>query len=143
MRSIMLGALWAGLFAVDRSASGEQSVANDRVPQARFALAGPVQGYVANVTRQWLLPAPEANPAILAMFRDCDRLPSRNLLHWSGEFAGKYLTGATQVLRLNGDPELRRRLARFVDDLVALQDRDGYLGPFPREYRLTGRAPNL
>ena len=102
------------------------------MPEARFALEGPVEGYLQNVTRQWLLPAPEANPAMLAMFRDRDRRPYRDLLPWSGEFAGKYLTGATGVLRLTGDPELKRHLERFVRDLIACQDADGYLGPFPR-----------
>ena len=80
---------------------------------------------------------------MLAMFRDRDRRPYRDLLPWSGEFAGKYLTGATGVLRLTGDPELKRDLERFVRDLVACQDADGYLGPFPRGYRLTGHAPNV
>ena len=81
-----------------------------------------------HVTRQWLLPAPEANPAMLAMFRDRDRRPYRDLLPWSGEFAGKYLTGATAVLRLTGDPELKRHLERFVRDLIALPGR----GRLPR-----------
>jgi DUF1680 family protein len=115
----------------------------DRVPRAQFALGGPVQGYLRSVTEHWLLPAPDANPAMLAMFRDRDRRPYRDLLPWSGEFAGKYLTGATQVLRLTGDPELKRHLAGFVKELVALQDDDGYLGPFPRGHRLTGQAPNV
>src|SRR5262249_35669696 len=82
----------------------------ERVPGAHFALEGPVRRYLEEITRHWLLPAPGANPAMLAMFRDRDRLPYRDLLPWSGEFAGKYLTGATGVLRLTGDPELRRHL---------------------------------
>ncbi len=118
-------------------------LACERMPGARFALEGPVRGYLRNITRNWLLPAPEANPAMLAMFRDRDRRPYRDLLPWSGEFAGKYLTGATGVLRLTGDPELRRHLERFATDLVACQDADGYLGPFPRDCRLTGHAPNF
>lgn len=114
----------------------------DRVPGARFALEGPVRGYLGNATRHWLLSAPEANPAMLAMFRDRDRRPYRDLLPWSGEFAGKHLTGAVGVLRLTGDAELRRSLDRFVGELVACQDVDGYLGPFPRTSRLTGHAPS-
>ena len=42
-----------------------------------------------------------------------------------------------------GDPELKRHLERFVRDLIACQDADGYLGPFPRASRLTGHAPNV
>src|SRR6185312_3938519 len=102
-----------------------------RVPGARFELRGTVPDALRQITGQWLLPAPGANPAMLAMFRDRDRRPHRDLLPWSGEFAGKYLTGATAVLRLTGDPELKRHLERFVRALVACQDADGYLGPFP------------
>jgi uncharacterized protein len=106
-------------------------------------LEGPVQQYLTAVTRNWLLPAPEANPAILAMFADRDRVPYRDLLPWSGEFAGKYVTGATQILRTTGDGPLRDHLHRFIAQLIALQDADGYLGPFSKGNRLTGSAPNI
>jgi uncharacterized protein len=147
-RAVMLGVflpavLGNGFAGADETSAPSRRLACDRVPHARFALGGPVQGYLRATTENWLLPAPGANPAMLAMFRDRDRRPYRDLLPWSGEFAGKYLTGATQVLRLTGDPALRRHLAGFVKELVALQDADGYLGPFPRGSRLTGQAPNV
>ncbi len=111
--------------------------------EVRMALEGPVHDYLEAVTQNWLLPAPGANPAILAMFADRDRAPYRDLLPWSGEFAGKYLTGATQVLWATNDPRLRTQLGQFVASLIALQDSDGYLGPFPKDHRLTGSAPNV
>jgi len=114
----------------------------ERVTGAEFRLGGVVGEYVDAVTREWLLGMPDRNPAVLEMFADRDREPYRNLLPWSGEFAGKYLTGAVQMLRLTGDPTLRARLATFVERLVALQADDGYLGPFPKDCRLTGQAPN-
>src|SRR5262245_292099 len=114
----------------------------DRIPGAEIELRGPVRDYVDAVTRQWLLKMPEANPAVLEMFADRDKKPPRSLLPWSGEFAGKYLTGAVQVLRLTGDKELKESLAKFTAKLVKLQDTDGYLGPFPKESRLTGKALN-
>ncbi|MDP6115326.1 MAG: glycoside hydrolase family 127 protein [Planctomycetota bacterium] len=98
--------------------------------------------YLEGVTHQWLLVAPHANSGMLEMFRDRDRLPIRNLVPWAGEFAGKYLTAAVQVLRLNQDSCLREHLDKFVKDLCSLQADDGYLGPFPAEHRLTGWAPN-
>ena len=98
--------------------------------------------YIRNVSEQWLKIAPLANPGMLEMFRDRDRKPYRDLLPWAGEFAGKYLTGAAQVFRLTGDPELRNLLQQFVTELIALQAADGYLGPWPKEYRLANRAPN-
>lgn len=114
-----------------------------RAPDATFALKGHVADQVKAVTRNWLLRALGDNPAMLAMFADRDRQPYRDLLPWSGEFAGKYLTGATQVLRLTGDTALRDHLRAFVPKLIALQAEDGYLGPFPKDFRLTGKAPNV
>ena len=114
-----------------------------RLANARYALGGALGERLAAVTRQWLLVAPDANPAMLEMFRDRDRRPYRDLVPWAGEFAGKYLTSAVQVLRLTGDPALRRRLGAFVRELVSLQAEDGYLGPWPRRYRLAGVAPNV
>src|ERR1043165_4301615 len=86
----------------------------ERVAGAEFDLRGPIRDHVDAVLRQWLLKMPEANPAILVMFADRDKKPPRSLLPWSGEFAGKYLTGAVQILRLTGDKELKDSLAGFV-----------------------------
>ena len=86
---------------------------------------------------QWLLVAPQANPAMLEIFRDRDRLPRRDLVPWAGEFAGKYLTSAVLHWRLLRDGRLRAQIDRFVDELIAVQDADGYLGAFPQP-----RAPD-
>ena len=76
------------------------------------------------------------------MFRDRDRRPLREMVMWAGEFAGKYLTAAVQVLRLTGDRELREVVAGVVAELVSLQAENGYLGPWPSPHGLTNRAPN-
>ena len=113
-----------------------------RPARATYDFEGYASEYLSNVTAQWLLPAPAANPAMLDIFRDRDRLPYRDMMPWAGEFAGKYLTSAVQVLRLTREKGLREHLRRFVDEFVSLQAADGYLGPWPRKYRLTGKAPN-
>lgn len=137
----MIGVM-AGLVATLATAiAGDDAEA--RVPRIRFALEGPAGDALRDVTRNWLMEAPAANPALLGMFRDRDRPPYRDLLPWSGEFAGKYLTGAVEVLRLTDDPALEDHLRRFVAEFVSLQDADGYLGPFPRGSRLTGTGPNI
>ena len=105
-------------------------------------MGGALGDYLDAVTEQWLKPAPRANPALVEMFRGRDRRPLRDLTMFAGEFAGKYLTGAVQVLRLTGDPELRGAVAEVVRALVACQGEDGYLGPWPSESGLTNRAPN-
>jgi DUF1680 family protein len=110
---------------------------------ARYHFDGYLAGYLEGLTRQWLLPAPEANPAMLEIFRDRDRLPLRDLVPWAGEFAGKHLVSCVQMLRLTGDPALRVCIVDFVAELIRLQANDGYLGPWPHAYRLTGQAPNV
>ena len=109
-----------------------------RCAGASFAFSGWLDRYLTGISNQWLKVAPSANPAMLEMLRDRDRWPIRPLLPWSGEFAGKYLTGAVQVYRLTHDPELKAYLDWFTRELISLQDDDGYLGPWPQGQHLTG-----
>ena len=104
---------------------------------------GPVGERLHAVIDQWLLVAPDANPAMLEMFADRDVRPCRNLVPWAGEFAGKYLTSGVQILRATGDVRLRTTLVGFVAHLIRLQCEDGYLGPWPRGHHLTNTAPNV
>ncbi|NUQ71258.1 MAG: glycoside hydrolase family 127 protein [Chthonomonadales bacterium] len=90
-------------------------------------------------TDGWLLRAPTANPGLLDMFRRRDRrqaYPAHT--PWAGEFAGKYLISAVQACRITEDRGLRKSVEGFVRDLIATQDSDGYLGPWPKERRLVG-----
>jgi uncharacterized protein len=112
-------------------------------PNTRLELSGYLREYIDRITDQWLLVAPMANPAMLEMFRDRDASPLRDLLPWSGEFAGKYLTASTQVLRLTNDERLKTWLHHFVAQLISFQDTDGYLGPWPKDFRLTNFVPYL
>ena len=114
-----------------------------RISRMDYEFGGYMNDYLRAVTEQWLLVAPAGNPAMLEIFRDRDRLPRRNMVPWAGEFAGKYLTSAVQVLRLTGDPKLRNYIREFVKELTELQAEDGYLGPWPKRNRLTGEAPNV
>ncbi len=116
------------------SCDGQEGVESD--------FQGFLKGYLDGITDQWLLVAPRSNPAMLEMFRDRDRRPLRKMVPWAGEFAGKYLTSAVQILRLTQDEGLRRHLVGFVQQLISLQSSDGYLGPWPKEFRLTNKAPN-
>lgn len=114
----------------------------DRCDDANIQLGGPLKRSLDAVSANWLQRAPGDNPAIFGMFEDRDVQPYRNLLPWSGEFAGKLLTGSVQTLRSTRDPALKASTTKFVERLLPLQAEDGYLGPFPRESRLTGTAPN-
>jgi len=96
------------------------------------------------VTEQWILPTPDANPAILEMFRERDRKPLTHKIPWAGEFAGKYLTHSALIYAITGDPKLEAHLKKFAHDLAALQAADGYLGPWATPYQLGihGQSPN-
>lgn len=111
----------------------------ERATNLRFQGSGFVADYLRGLTDQWLLVAPKANPAMLEMFRDRDSTPLRDLVPWAGEFGGKYLTSAVEILRLTGDERLRRWLQEYVAYLLRLQAEDGYLGPWPQAWRLTNR----
>lgn len=105
---------------------------------ARYRLGGVVGERLEANRRQWLLPAPEANPGLIGMFHIRDRVPRVDWVPWAGEFAGKYLIGAVQAWRMTDDPALEATVRRLVADLADAQAEDGYLGPFPKEERLLG-----
>jgi DUF1680 family protein len=90
------------------------------------------------ISQSWLVGMEESNPAILDMFRTRDKKPYRDMLPWSGEFAGKYLTGAHYVWRLTGDEALRDYVSLFIDRLICCIDSDGYIGCYQKDCRMTG-----
>ena len=114
----------------------------DRVHAAEMHVKGEWGRLVTGVLEQWVMPAPFSNPEILEMFRDPDRKPLRDREPWAGEFAGKYLTHAVQLYRVKRTRKLQTHIQWFVDELIALQADDGYLGPWPKEFRLRPGAPN-
>lgn len=140
--TILAGAMVAGqalVWGATRTEVAEPgSLALASIPSARFEFRGVVGERVRANEQRWLLEAPRANPGMLGMFRMRDREPPPNLVPWAGEFAGKYLISAVQALRLSENPELRRQVARFAEELIVTQAEDGYLGPFPRAERLLG-----
>lgn len=104
-----------------------------------LGLSGDVGLLIDRFTNNWLISVPETNPSILSVYRERDRRPFRHLLPWTGEFAGKYITGAYYIYKITGDAELRRAVTAFADKLILCQDADGYLGTFCREARMTGK----
>lgn len=106
--------------------------------EAKFQFGGIVGERIDANIENWLLQAPIANPGMLEMFRVRDRKPVPNLVPWAGEFAGKYLISAIQALRMSDEPRLEKLVREVIEELLACQAEDGYLGPFPRDQRLLG-----
>lgn len=102
------------------------------------SFGGAVGKLTDNITKNWLIGLRESNPAILDMFRDRDKRPYRDMLPWSGEFAGKYITGAYYIYRLNRSEDLYAYIIQFIEELLTCIDSDGYIGCFRKECRMTG-----
>ena len=105
-----------------------------------IVLGGAVGKLLNNITERWLTQIVEADPAIIDMFKYPELKPYRPLLPWSGEFAGKYLTGAAQIYSYTGNERLGAYISGFVKLLIDCQQPNGYLGPYPKEFQLTGRT---
>lgn len=101
-------------------------------------LKGQTGKLVDNIISNWLLGLRESNPAIIDMFKERDLLPYRDLLPWSGEFAGKYITSCYYAYKLTLNKELFDYTVKFIDELITTQDDDGYLGCYSKACRLTG-----
>ena len=131
---VSLGARMAG-------AAPEQAgaLAMHPVDHARWHFEGELGRRVEANAAHWLKRMPGANPGLIEMFHRRDRhLPYAEPVPWAGEFAGKYLISAVQACRMTSDPELHAMVAQFVEELIACQDGDGYLGPWKKEERLLG-----
>ena len=107
------------------------------VPRIQMTLEGPMGERLEGIVRNWLIPAPDANPAMLEMMRLRDRKPPyEDPVPWAGEFVGKYLTSCALMGRLSDDKGLRDVTERVMRELIWTQAADGYLGPFPDKHLL-------
>lgn len=109
-------------------------------PKTQLHLEGEAGRRMEAVIKNWILSVPDADPAILEMFRLRDRIPPyENPVPWAGEFIGKYLQSGFQSMRFTKDEGLRKLLGEVITELISTQAEDGYLGPFPRKERLMGQ----
>lgn len=134
---VMLAATIVLAVVVPRSAFADQPPIDLPVPQVQMNLEGPMRTRVDGIIRNWLIPAPDANPGMLEMMRLRDRRPPyEDPVPWAGEFVGKYLTSCVLIGRLSEDKGLREVTARVMRELIQTQAADGYLGPFPDNHLL-------
>lgn len=87
--------------------------------------------------KSWIQEIFNRNPNLFGAFKDREV----NTLHkaqWHGEFPGKLLTGIAQTYRMTHNADTFAMGERIVDELAAVQDDDGYLGPWSRAARLDG-----
>ena len=54
---------------------------------------------------------------------------------WNSEFWGKWTLGALGAYRYTGNPELYAKIAKSVDDIIATQTPDGYIGTYAPEHQ--------
>ena len=101
----------------------------------KMELGDEVRTLIDNITDKWLLQIVETNPSILYMFRDKNLKPARNTLPWSGEFAGKYLTGSALFYKITKSDELKKYCEKFIEKLISYQEPNGYLGVYDKEHQ--------
>ena len=107
------------------------------IPHTTLRLQGEVGARTEAVLKHWVMPMPDANPAVLEMFRIRDREPAyQKPVPWAGEFIGKYLQSAIQLIQFTDDPALKEQVADIVKELLSTQSPEGYLGPFRKDERL-------
>ncbi|MEN6363259.1 MAG: beta-L-arabinofuranosidase domain-containing protein [Bacteroidales bacterium] len=56
---------------------------------------------------------------------------------WYGEHAGKWLYATSLAVKRSGDAELKNLLLKTADELISYQDKDGYLGSYSPNQRIT------
>lgn len=117
------------------------SVTLQPILSKNIIFSGTIGTLLKKVQENWLLQIREADPAIIDMLRVPNQRPYRFLLPWSGEFAGKYLTGAIQIYSMTQDQALGKYITEFVQAILQCQQANGYIGPFAEDYQLSGRAP--
>lgn len=131
--------VFALLLAAFSAVPGKMQPVLDTPPGLSIKVEGFVGSRLRANLENWELRAPSANPALIQMFYDRDRLPGRKLLPWSGEFIGKYLCSSILSYRLLRDPRQKQNIDTLVNAFIESQGADGYLGAFNRQERLTGK----
>ena len=80
-------AVWAG----ESGDTAMNAKAELGQPKVALRLQGEMGRRVDAIVRNWILPAPGANPGMIEMMRLRDRTPPyEDPVPWAGEFVGKY-----------------------------------------------------
>lgn len=62
---------------------------------------------------------------------------------WYGEHAGKWLYSTALAVKRTGNAELKELLFKTADELISYQDKDGYLGSYSPNQRITAQNYKL
>ena len=105
----------------------------------KFNLEGFIGGRLKANEEEWLLKAIDANPAIINIFHQRDLKPSLNIDVHSGEYPGKFLTGAVLCWNISHSNYLKIVIEKLIKEISIAQDSNGYLGPFSQKQRFFGK----
>ena len=109
----------------------EVNSVHDPLPPGSVSIHGCWGEILAGTCREWMLRV--SDDLLLSGFR---RKPG--IQPWIGEHVGKYLLGALAAGRLLDSHELRAKTRNLAEELVGLQEEDGYLGTYARDRRWLG-----
>ncbi len=130
-------------FAPNAQGKGEANVAYGKLqcrpPEiVKYKFGGNLGDMVDKLGNRWFQDFIDANPFATEMFHIKGREPKHpeKFMWWAGEFFGKHLLSGISLYKMSGDPRLKGQIESLIEKLVAVQEPDGYWGPFPKEEQL-------
>ncbi len=130
-------------FSLNAQAKEKESFSENNVlyysPEIiKYNFDGNLGEMIDKLGNHWFQDFIDANPFATEMFHIKGRDPKhpKQLMWWAGEFMGKHLLGGISLYKMSGNPELKKQIEVVIGRLMAVQEPDGYWGPFPENERL-------
>lgn len=112
---------------------------NEYLSPSEVAIKGLLGDEILSSENGRLLLLPTWNgDQLIKMFSEDYRIKNKTN-DWYGEHAGKWLYSATLAVQRTGNPELKELLFKTADELMSYQDKDGYLGSYSPNQRITAK----
>ena len=115
------------------------SAANEYLPPSSVSVKGLLGNEILSSEEGRLKLLPSWNGGqLIKMFSEEYRTNNKTN-DWYGEHAGKWLYTTALAVRRNGDVQLKELLFKTADELISYQDKDGYLGSYSANQRITAK----
>lgn len=136
--------IWAEIvlfiLVFSQGASGQgNSFGNEYLPPSAVSVKGFLGKEIQSSEEGRLLLLPEWNGGqLIKMFSEEFRAKNKTN-DWYGEHAGKWLYTTALAVNRSGNPALKNLLFKTADELISYQDKDGYLGSYSPNQRITAK----
>ncbi len=114
-------------------------LANDFIDPSHVVVKGELGRAISISEHGRLRSLPTWNDsALIKMFTEEAKVNNKKQ-DWYGEHAGKWLYATTLAVKRTNNEDLKRLLFNTANYLIATQEKDGYLGSYSKELRLTNK----